>query len=375
MAIFAGIILIELYKKNMFIWLLPYIIQKLNKKRKEAITRHIIFCFVDHYEPMWGKADYETEVRRVDRWCEEYKKLASKHKDADNIPPKHTFFYPEEEYRKEHLDKLCLLCEEGYGEIEVHLHHDNDTEEGLCQKITGFTDKLYNTHGALVKNEKNKNIFFAFIHGNWCLDNSRKDGRWCGVNNELIILKRLGCYADFTFPSAPSETQPKMINTIYYATDDPNKPKSYNVGVPVEVGVEPSGDLMIVQGPLELNWKNRKWGLLPRIENSDIRKEAPPLNERVDLWVNSGISVKGKEEWIFIKVHTHGTQERDMDTLLGAPTDNMFTYLEEKYNDGSKYVLHYVTAREMYNIIKAAEEGMDGNPNQYRDHVVPSPYS
>ena len=47
------------------------------------------------------------------------------------------------------------------------------------------------------------------------------DGRWCGLNNEIGLLCRLGCYADFTFPSAPSETQPAMVNAIYYSRDDP----------------------------------------------------------------------------------------------------------------------------------------------------------
>jgi hypothetical protein len=30
--------------------------------------------------------------------------------------------------------------------------------------------------------------------------------------------------------------------------------------------------------------------------------------------------------------------------------------------------LHYVTAREMVNIIHAAEDGRDGNPGAYRDY-------
>jgi hypothetical protein len=51
----------------------------------------------------------------------------------------------------------------------------------------------------------------------------------------------------------------------------------------------------------------------------------------------------------------------------------MHTYLEQRYNDGSDYVLHYVTAREMYNIAKAAEAGMTGNPNLYRDYELPRP--
>ncbi|MBK8740376.1 MAG: hypothetical protein IPM02_13005 [Betaproteobacteria bacterium] len=77
---------------------------------------------------------------------------------------------------------------------------------------------------------------FAFIHGNWCLDNSRRDGRWCGVNNELRVLGELGCYADFTLPSAPSDTQTRKINSIYYANDDSTHPKSHDDGVDLRSG-------------------------------------------------------------------------------------------------------------------------------------------
>jgi hypothetical protein len=76
---------------------------------------------------------------------------------------------------------------------------------------------------------------------------------------------------------------------------------------------------------------------------------------------------------VFVKVHTHGTQERDIDTLLGPPVDAMHAYLESAYNDGERYVLHYVTAREAYNIIKAAEAGATGNPHRYRDFELPPP--
>ncbi|MFT6770581.1 MAG: hypothetical protein ACJARU_000781, partial [Congregibacter sp.] len=36
--------------------------------------------------------------------------------------------------------------------------------------------------------------------------------------------------------------------------------------------------------------------------------------------------------------------------------------------------LHYVSSREMYNIAKAAEAGNSGNPNDYRDFVLPKPH-
>lgn len=62
-----------------------------------------------------------------------------------------------------------------------------------------------------------------------------------------------------------------------------------------------------------------------------------------------------------------------MDTLLGDPMHAMHDHLETTYNDGQRHVLHYVTSREMYNIIKAAEAGMQGNPARYRDFELPPP--
>ncbi len=361
----------EIRAKNMHIWLPAYIGRK--KRPTHAGPTHIMFCFVDHFEPRWNGADYAAEIRRVDRWADGYPRLAKKHRDADGCYPKHCFYYPEEEYRKEHLDKIEALCRQGFGEIEIHLHHDNDTEAGLREKLSRFTKNLHDTHGALSQYPGTDKLAWGFVHGDWALDNSEASGTDCGVNNELIILREEGCYADFTLPSAPSNTQTAKINSIYYALDDPHKPKSHNTGKDVEVGGKPWGDLMIIQGPLMLNWKNRKWGLLPRIENADIRTSYPPSVDRIALWMEAGVHVQGRPEWLFIKVHTHGTQENDMDALLGKPVDDMFSELENNYNDGEKYVLHYVSTREMYNIIKAAEEGKTGNPHEYRNHILPPP--
>ena len=42
--------------------------------------------------------------------------------------------------------------------------------------------------------------------------------------------------------------------------------------------------------------------------------------------------------------------------------------LKAEADDGRKYRVHYVTAREMTNIVLAACEGRDGNPADYRDY-------
>lgn len=361
----------ELKRKSMFIWLGAYFFR--HRPSTPVRPVHVVFCFVDHFEPRWGNPGYETEVWRVKQWRERYALLASAHCDADGVPPRHSFFYPEEEYLPEHIDELAKLCREGYGEIEVHLHHDNDTSAGLREKLERFVRVLNERHGALPIDPQRSAPAFGFIHGNWSLDNSRADGRWCGVNDELIVLRELGCYADFTMPSAPSDTQTRKINSIYWAVDDPRLPKSHNTGTDLIAGQPGSGDLLIVQGPLALNWRDRKWGILPRIENGDIRATNPPTPQRVDLWVRQHIHVLGRPDWAFVKVHTHGAQERDMETLLGTPMDRMFDYLESAYNDGTDYVLHYVSAREMYNIIRAAEDGRLGSPNAYRDYHLRPP--
>ena len=347
--------------KNTHIWLPEYIKQQMRRSSKQAGPVHIMFSIVDHFEPKWGKPPSFIANKRVDTWIEKYPEIALRHKDADSMHPRHTIFYPQEEYGEGILQRVSDCCKQGFGEVEIHLHHDNDTAEGLKRNIEDFKEKLLG-HGLLCQ-DKEGNTRFGFIHGNWALDNSRHDGKWCGVNNEIGILRDTGCYADFTLPSAPSDTQTSKINSIYYAMDTP-EPKSHNKGIDVKVGNEPFGDLMIIQGPLALNWKRIK------IENGSISLNNPPTEDRIDLWIDQGIGVRGQGGWIFVKVYTHGLQDDNLKDEHFKSLDSMFTYLEERYNDGIKYKLHYVTAREMYNIVKAAEAGEKGEPGKYRDYVL-----
>ena len=43
------------------------------------------------------------------------------------------------------------------------------------------------------------------------------------------------------------------------------------------------------------------------------------------------------------------------------------------YNDGTRWALHYVTAREMYNVACAAMAGKTGNPADHVDFQLPPP--
>jgi hypothetical protein len=84
--------------------------------------------------------------------------------------------------------------------------------------------------------------------------------------------------------------------------------------------------------------------------------------------------VEGRPEWRFIKIHTHGASNKvDADEILGPELDQALSYMEKAYNDGAHYVLHYVTAREAFNLARAAVDGKQGDPRQYYDYLIP-PY-
>ncbi len=374
---FAAVLAVLIVRRNAHLWL-PAYVAGLRRRRARAAARarsdvvHVLFAFVDHFEPVVKPGrDAAAKAGAMAEWAARYPELAARHRDSDGRPPRHTWTFPLETYEPAMLDKLVELCRQDLGEIEVHLHHDGDTSRTLGPKMREWLDQFARHGVATIDGVEGHR--FAFVHGNWCLDNARRDGRWCGVNDELILLRELGCFADFTGPAAPDSSQTRKINSIYYATDDPARPRSHDTGIDVAAGREPTGDLMIVQGPLLLDWSCRRYGVVPRIDNAAVTGTYPGTPRRIDGWVRLGIAVEGRPEWVFVKVHCHGANVADREACLGDAADRMFRHLEERYGaDG--YRLHYVTAREMYNIIKAAEAGKSGDPNEYRDFLLP-PYT
>jgi hypothetical protein len=305
-------------------------------------------------------------------WKRKLPKLTKDFRDADGCGPRHTFFYPVEQYDPDILNDIADICRASGGEVEIHLHHDRDTADGLRQKLEqGKTDLA--RHGLLSRDTQGRTRY-GFVHGNWALDDSHPEGKGCGVRNELAILRDTGCYADFTMPSAPSRTQTQIINSLYYAKSTA-EPKSHDTGVPARVstgttvGENPTpGDLLLVQGPLGLNWERRKWGLLPRIENADLTGANPPRMDRMRLWLQLGIHIAGRPDWVFIKLHTHGGIPQNFNMLLGEPMREFHRAALAQFNDGEKFRLHYVSARELVNILHAAEQGRSGNPGEFRDY-------
>jgi len=374
--ILAGIVTVALAarRRNIHRWLGGYLKHE-SERRSSRIDPdspiHVLLCIADHFEPGWDGASIEKADARVESWVRDYPATHGAFRDSDGRPPRHTFFYPIDQYEPRHVDAIAGLCRAGFGEVEVHLHHDHDTAANLEATLNRFTTLFAEKHGLLGRWPDGRPAY-GFIHGNWALDNSRPDGRWCGVNNELDILQRTGCFADFTLPSAPDATQTRKVNSIYYATGRPGCCKSHDRGVDVGAGPPPPGALMLIQGPLRPWWP--RGSRTPKVENGCIQHSQPPSMARLDQWTRAGVSVRSRPDWVFVKLHTHGATEANTRVLLGEPMTRFHTDLARRAAADHRFRFHYVTAREMYNLAKAAEAGFDGPVLGAIDHLVrPSP--
>jgi hypothetical protein len=356
--------------RNLDLWVPAYLRgiperARLRRERRNRLT-HVFFLICDHYEPRHKATREGQPVERVDTWRREYPKFQQRCRDAFGHAPLHTWFYPPH-HGAEHLAPLADMAHSGGGEVELHYHHSNDTAETLTRDLKA-TLALYRRHGLLLESGTVPRTSFGFVHGDWTLDNAC-DGVHCGVNGELSLLEGLGCWGDFTMPSA-NEAQTRKINSIYYAVDDPKRHKSHDHGVDARVGQPDPRGFFLMQGPLAINWRAPGY---PRIENASLTDENWGRPDRVRTWLDCGVHVKGRPDWMFIKLHTHGGVERDFDALFGEKAFQMHTTLNEMYNDGTRMKLHYVTARQAYNLAKAAERGLGGDPLQYRDLVLGRP--
>lgn len=338
------------------LWL-PALLRWRLRPRKRATTLWVAIC--DHFEPLWHGADEATALQRVARWRATWPALADRHKDATGRPAQYTFFYPEEEYRPELLEPLAEMTRLGVADVEVHLHHDQDTQAGFRDRVSGFLEKLRKGHG-LLRLQDGKPAF-GFIHGNWALDNARPDGRWCGLNNEITLLKELGCYADFTLPAAPDPSQCGPVNEIYDVTDDPRRPRSHGRGTLVRSG-SPRQDLTMITGPLGITLAGKR-RLRPYLETGELAHYTAPTPRRVLSWLSLAPRIGPHA---FLKLFAHGAQEANSASLLHGGLDQMLSSLT-RLCQARSIAVRFVTAWEMWQAVEKLRAG--ANPTDDRSCV------
>ncbi len=116
---------------------------------------------------------------------------------------------------------------------------------------------------------------------------------------------------------------------------------------------------------------DRAYGLRRvRIDAAAVDAGDPPSPRRLSTWIHQWVHVRGRPEWTFVKIHAHGALEKNARVMLGAQMASLHEALGAL---GPAWRVHYVTAREMYNVARAAIDGRRGSPARYFDYDVPRP--
>jgi hypothetical protein len=338
--------------------------------------RHLIMIVANHFEPSWSaqgrSLDWTTQETRLEHWCRQAEAIGRAIKDSDGTPFRHTNFYPGEQYHPALLDRLAALQADGYGEVEVHLHHGVDRPDNapnLRRSLEEFRDVLAERHGLLSKMPGRATPMYGFVHGNFALANS-DGGRCCGVDEEMQILADTGCYADFTLPAIPYQAQVPRINTIYQCGHPLHERAPHRAGPNLAVNDTLSLPILFT-GPLVFDWRRRLRGFpVPRLDDGVLAANYPSDLGRLRNWREANISVRGRPEWVFIKLYCHGFFDHDQADVIGEPMRRFLAEVMELAERNEHLKVHFATAREAFNIAVAAVEGEAGNPHMFRDYQL-----
>jgi hypothetical protein len=355
--------------------LAPYVWQRITRHPVGGPV-HLIITLADHFEPSSmtgagsGYAPHDVQEKRLETWCNGYPRNFEPFRDHDGHFFNHTYFYPAEQYDRGLVQRLAEFCHSGWGEIEIHLHHGITkpaNAENTREQLVSFRDTLANDFGCLSYAERDNVPKYAFIHGNFTLANCAK-GYACGVDSEMQLLADTGCYVDMTYPtSAFHPAQIAKINSVYECSLPLHRAAPQRRGRQLQAGRPISIFPFIVLGPWMLDFDRDARNGFGKVENGALTAANPPSLRRLRLWKEAYITVAGRPDWLFLKLHTHGMAPADTDTLLRGPMQQFLQELIEGAPQRGE-ILHFTSAREMANILMAACDGREGNPGNYRDY-------
>ena len=104
------------------IWFGPYLKDRLRKRMRSTKPKRAWVAITDHYEPIGLNASIEAALGRVAQWRDKWPRIANDApRDSRGARPQYSFFYPQEEYRRDLLDGIAELVHLGVADVEVHL--------------------------------------------------------------------------------------------------------------------------------------------------------------------------------------------------------------------------------------------------------------
>lgn len=354
---------------------------------------HVIYMHADHFEP-YAK-DLAICDERLKIWTNDLKKL--KIKPSLFVFPSLLMKYIDGKITSEPSSTTLMIVsylkamEENGADINLHIHHERWTTSSVTvepwitllreKKVTD--DQMLESHiidvKELLEKAKIDMSSWGFVHGMWGLNAS--DRKVCNIENELLILRRFGCFGDFTFPAGRPHCNPQMSG-IFSA---PLKAgvKVYNVGLELKKGqnylqkhdkflifyptksyfyVSIDG-LLLNQGKSAYYYGSTINPYMYRKDGHTIATSCPEDSlEIIQEWLLSSMII---DKTLIIKTHAHsmvnvfwdfGGEVKNQSPLFQANHIERMDMLESAMAERN-IGLHYLTARELYDFCIKIDKG------------------
>jgi hypothetical protein len=216
--------------------------------------------------------------------------------------------------------------------------------------VEEFRDVLFHHHGFLRKGDDEK-IAYGFSHGLSSLyEHATSKNPTSDLSDRIQILIDTGCFADFSFLT--KKTCKKIISSFSSSVQPQNTDSTQSRAslFPKEWTIK---NLLTIQDPVILKWNPQIWRIFPFFENGEISASKKFLPFRANLWLQNCIGINADVPHLFLKLHTSGGQDQNIRYLLGENGLHLLWNFMEKICTRHNFVLHYVSAWEMYRTINA----------------------
>lgn len=117
------------------------------------------------------------------------------------------------------------------------------------------------------------------------------------------------------------------------------------------------------------DWSRKRSSIpVPRLDDGALALNYPLTLRRFQRWRSARISVRGRPNWIFIKLYCHGFFDWDQDAMIGSEMRRFMGQVLELAEKTGEFSVYFASAREAFNMVMAAVDGNSGSPGEYRDY-------
>ena len=323
-------------------------------------TRQVMIAICNRFESS-SPASADEKRALIENWTRAFSQFRDEFPDGQDIAPKHTVFLPVEDAESNWMSSLGNVCETAGNEIEFLAPRTVQSADRFREIILRGKEIL-SEHGWLSRDETGA-IRYGLIHNG-------SAERSAPLVPHAEVLRGTGCYASFLWQSDPNHIPPEYENSLcYFHEGEAASPRRGLRRVRAERGTrsECEEDILVVPPPHARDRDRKKFGLLPHFETGELSAAEPPSRDRLRLWLDCRITVEARPNWVFITLHIDGSRPENSRMLLGEPMRKFYRTLAELSERDRSLRFHCVTARELVNILHAAEAGHSGNPLQFRE--------